>query len=103
MAVATQSPATNARANEFLSSPRKMLINGDWVNAASGKTFPVYNPATGDVTAQVAEGEKEDIARAPGLMEACQILFGEDARAKYEEYFARYGAGAELYRATRRN
>ena len=28
------------------------------------------------------------IARAPGLMEACEILFGEDARAKYEEYFA---------------
>ncbi len=51
-------------AREFLSSPRKMLIDGDWVEAASGKTFPVYNPATGDVTAQVAEGEKEDIGRA---------------------------------------
>jgi glycerol-3-phosphate dehydrogenase len=33
-------------------------------------------------------GRKEEIARAPGLMEACRILFGEDARAKYEEYFA---------------
>ena len=32
-------------------------------------------------------GRKEEIARAPGLMEACQILFGTDARAKYEEYF----------------
>ncbi len=51
-------------AREFLSSPRKMFIDGDWVDAASGKTFPVYNPATGDVTAQVAEGDKEDIGRA---------------------------------------
>jgi glycerol-3-phosphate dehydrogenase len=33
-------------------------------------------------------GRKEDIARAPGLMEACEILFGNDASAKYEEYFA---------------
>ncbi len=51
-------------AREFLSSPRKMLIDGQWVNSASGKTFPVYNPATGDVMAQVAEGDKEDIDRA---------------------------------------
>jgi glycerol-3-phosphate dehydrogenase len=33
-------------------------------------------------------GRKEQIARAPGLMEACVILFGDDARAKYDEYFA---------------
>ncbi len=52
------------RVRGFLSSTRKMLIDGDWVDAASGKTFPVYNPATGDVTAQVAEGDKEDIDRA---------------------------------------
>ena len=39
---------------EFLASSKKMLINGEWVDAASGKTFPVYNPASGDVIAQVA-------------------------------------------------
>jgi len=43
---------------------RKMLIDGKWVEATSGKTFPVYNPATGEVMAHVAEGEKEDIDRA---------------------------------------
>lgn len=53
-------PAVNA----FMSIPRKMLINGQWVEAATGKTFPVYNPATGQVMAHVAEGEKEDIERA---------------------------------------
>jgi len=41
-----------------------MLINGQWVEAASGKTFPTYNPATGEVLARVAEGDREDIERA---------------------------------------
>jgi phenylacetaldehyde dehydrogenase len=38
-----------------------MLIDGKWVNAVSGKTFPTYNPATGEVLAQIAEGDREDI------------------------------------------
>jgi len=49
---------------EFLSRPRKMFINNQWVESASGKTFPVYNPATGEVLAKVAEGDREDINRA---------------------------------------
>src|SRR6202162_3648323 len=49
---------------EFIDKPRKMLVHGRWVNAASGKTFPTYNPATGAVLAQVAEGDREDINQA---------------------------------------
>jgi phenylacetaldehyde dehydrogenase len=52
------------RVQEFVSRPRKMFIDGKWVEAASGKTFPTYNPATGEVLAQVAEGDREDIDRA---------------------------------------
>lgn len=63
MAVA-EGLAKTQRGNEFLSSPRKMLINGEWVESASGKTFPVYNPATGEELIQVAEGDKEDVDRA---------------------------------------
>src|SRR5215475_5734310 len=48
----------------FLSHHRKLLIDGKLVDAASGKTFPVYNPATGTVLAQVAEADKEDVNRA---------------------------------------
>jgi glycerol-3-phosphate dehydrogenase len=33
-------------------------------------------------------GRKPDIERAPGLMEACKILFGDEAQAKFDEYFA---------------
>lgn len=49
---------------EFLSLPKKLLIGGQWVDAQSGKTFETYNPATGEVLAQVAEGDSEDINRA---------------------------------------
>jgi len=48
----------------FVSQHRKLLIDGEWVAAASGKTFPVYNPATGTVLVQVAEADKEDVNRA---------------------------------------
>jgi aldehyde dehydrogenase (NAD+) len=43
---------------------KRMLINGEWVNAASGKTFESRNPATGELLATVAEGDAEDINRA---------------------------------------
>ncbi len=49
---------------EFLGVPRQLFINGQWADAASGRTFETPNPATGEVLAQVAEGEAEDINRA---------------------------------------
>ena len=54
----------HSHVQEFLGKPRKMFIDGEWVEAASGKTFPTYNPATGEVMAQIAEGDREDINRA---------------------------------------
>ena len=44
------SPQIHPRVAEFIDKPRQMLINGQWVEAASGKTFPTYNPATGEVS-----------------------------------------------------
>jgi phenylacetaldehyde dehydrogenase len=41
-----------------------LLINGQWADAASGKTFETPDPATGETLARVAEGDKEDIDRA---------------------------------------
>jgi phenylacetaldehyde dehydrogenase len=49
---------------EFIGAPRQLFINGQWVNAASGKTFDTPNPATGETLARVAEGDAEDINRA---------------------------------------
>lgn len=42
----------------------KMYINGEWVEAASGKTREITNPATGEVIAVVTEGGLEDVQRA---------------------------------------
>ena len=48
----------------FLGRNPRMLIDGELVPAASGKTFPVYNPASGTVIANAPEGDKEDVDRA---------------------------------------
>src|SRR6266852_3925732 len=64
MGIAISSFQIDPRVADYIEKPRKMLINGKWVNAASGKTFPSYNPATGEVLAQVAEGDREDINQA---------------------------------------
>ena len=45
-------------------SYKKMLIDGKWVDAASGKKFETHDPATGELLASVAEGDAEDINRA---------------------------------------
>src|ERR1700683_1684 len=58
------SPQIHPQVADFLEKPRKMLINGKWVNSLSGKTFPTYNPATGEVLAQVAEGDRDDVEEA---------------------------------------
>ena len=49
---------------EFIGAPRQLFIDGQWADAASGKTFETPDPATGETLAQVAEGEAEDINRA---------------------------------------
>jgi phenylacetaldehyde dehydrogenase len=49
---------------QFLGTPHQLFINGQWVDAASGKTFETPNPATGETLAHVAEGGTEDIDRA---------------------------------------
>src|ERR1700732_4948873 len=51
-------------AKEFLHQPSRLLIDGKLVEAASGKTFPVYNPATGAILMQVAEADSADVDRA---------------------------------------
>jgi phenylacetaldehyde dehydrogenase len=43
------------------SPPKQMLIDGKWVGARSGETFPTYNPAKGEVIGTVAAGDKADI------------------------------------------
>jgi phenylacetaldehyde dehydrogenase len=64
MATTASAPLLDQKVSAFVSKTHKILINGKWAAAASGKTFPTYNPATGEVLSNVAEGDKEDIHRA---------------------------------------
>jgi phenylacetaldehyde dehydrogenase len=64
MATATHAVQLDDKVTSFVGKKQKMLINGKWVDSASGKTFPTYNPATGEVLSNVAEGDREDIDRA---------------------------------------
>jgi aldehyde dehydrogenase (NAD+) len=48
----------------FDGKTKKLFIGGEWVEAASGKTFETANPANGEVIARIAEGDAKDIDRA---------------------------------------
>ncbi|HZU24221.1 MAG TPA: aldehyde dehydrogenase family protein [Bryobacteraceae bacterium] len=50
----------------------KLLIDNRFVEAASGKTFPTINPATGDEICRVAEADAEDVNRA---VRAARVAF----------------------------
>ncbi|MED5173583.1 MAG: aldehyde dehydrogenase family protein, partial [Actinomycetota bacterium] len=41
-----------------------MFIDGKWVDAHSGKSFDVTNPATGEVLGSVPAGASEDAVAA---------------------------------------
>ncbi len=56
--------ALGAEARKFISTPKKILIDGAWVSSSSGETFEIYNPATGQVVAHAQAGSKEDVNAA---------------------------------------
>jgi hypothetical protein len=49
---------------DFVGTTRRLLIDGQWFEAASGKTFVTTDPATEKEITHVAHGEAEDIDRA---------------------------------------
>ena len=54
-----------AGAQSFLASAtKKMLINGDWVDAVSGESIESKDPATGNVLATIPKGAKADVDAA---------------------------------------
>jgi acyl-CoA reductase-like NAD-dependent aldehyde dehydrogenase len=44
--------------------PGKLLIGGQWLNSASGRTFKTVNPASGEVITEIASAQPEDVDRA---------------------------------------
>ncbi|MBT9332230.1 aldehyde dehydrogenase family protein [Paracidobacterium acidisoli] len=64
MATIALDPRLDRKVSQFIQQDHRMFIDGRFVKAASDKTFPVYNPATGEVMAQVPEAEAVDVDRA---------------------------------------
>ncbi len=48
----------------------RAYVAGEWINADDGKTFPVINPARGDVICEVADLGRAEVARAIDAAEA---------------------------------
>ena len=49
---------------DFIARRHKLLIDGQWMDASSGKTFAVFDPSNGQQIAQVAEGTAADVDKA---------------------------------------
>ena len=62
MSVATFT--VSSAVQEFLNGPKKLLIDGEWVEAAGGETFETVDPATGAVLTTCASAQAEDVDRA---------------------------------------
>src|SRR3984957_15489533 len=52
---------TDSKIRDFMTSSRRLLIDGEWVDAKAAATFPVYNPASGEALHRCAAGDKADI------------------------------------------
>ncbi|MFI6817461.1 aldehyde dehydrogenase family protein [Nonomuraea sp. NPDC050328] len=48
----------------FLSSPKQLLIGGEWVDAKDGRTFATVNPSTEELLVEVAHASAADVDRA---------------------------------------
>src|SRR6478735_4661810 len=68
--------SVDQQAESFVHAPHKLLIDGEWVEAASGQTFATINPATAETLAEVAHGQAEDIERA---VRAARRAFDDDS------------------------
>lgn len=48
----------------FLDDPKRLLIDGQWVDSGSGRTFSTEDPGSGRLLAEIARADGQDIDRA---------------------------------------
>ena len=89
-AAAAAPSARAARVRELIAAIRTdLLIDGEWTPAASGKTFQVLNPATGEAIATVADGGPEDAERAIAAAGRAQKAWARTAPRERSEILRR--------------
>jgi acyl-CoA reductase-like NAD-dependent aldehyde dehydrogenase len=85
--------SVSAQTTEFLEkSPFKLLIDGQWVAAASGKKYTSINPSNGLPVAELASADSEDVDRAVAAAQrALHGPWGQLTPAQRESYLRRLG------------
>ncbi len=61
---------------------RKLFVGGEWQESASGRTFPVTDPATGQTIAELPDAGREDMRRAIDAAAAVQPEWAEKTAAQ---------------------
>jgi succinate-semialdehyde dehydrogenase / glutarate-semialdehyde dehydrogenase len=80
----------SAAAHDLSQTVESLFINGKWLPAASGRTIPVSDPASGRVLAEVSAASTTDVQAA---VEAAQVAFPDwAARTAYERSNVLYEA-----------
>lgn len=91
MSTTLELPAVNDSVREFVRREKKLFIGGKWVNSVSGKTFPVFDPATGEKLCVVPEGGPEDVEAAVSAARQALERWRETAPAQRAELIWRLG------------
>ncbi len=74
-------------------SPLKLLIDGQWLPAASGQTFEAINPSNGQLLARLAAAGPEDVERAVAAAQrALEGPWGSMTPAEREKLMRRLAA-----------
>lgn len=70
---------------------RLMYVNGEWVESQDGRTFSVYNPATGDICYEAADATREDMARTVVDAKAAQGEWAALPHTQRGSYLSKVG------------
>ncbi len=76
MSVSSSTELSGQESALLTSVPTGLLINGEWRPAASGKTFAVEDPSTGNVLLEMADAGAQDGAHALNAAVAAQEQWG---------------------------
>src|SRR5215217_4405736 len=83
-------PTIRERIDEVLAkTPTGLLINGTWRDASDGGTFPVENPATGEVIATMASATREDARAAMDAAAVAQSAWARTSSRSRSEILRR--------------
>jgi len=64
MTIAAEATRLDPRVVEFVSTSKQMYVDGQWVDALSGRRFETVDPATEEVITTVPHSGVEDVDKA---------------------------------------